>query len=143
MPGRGAAKGFFEGDGDAEVEFGAGAGDVGDVAVEGGVRVGGAVDLDGESWVEGGGGEVGGFGDGHTDVGADVVGAAGLAMGEERPEPDGEVGHVEPGAAGGAVALDVDGLVVEGRAEEVADGEVGVERELGADEGEAAGYHWV
>ena len=139
MPGGGAAEGFVEWNGDGEVEFGAGASDVRDVAVKGSVGVGGAVDLDGESWVESGGGEVGGLGDGHADVGAYVVGPAGLAVGEERPEPDGEVGHVEPGAAGGAVALDVDGLVVERRAEEVTNGEVGVEREMRADEGEATG----
>ena len=42
---------------------------------------------------------MGGFGDGHAIVRAYVVGSAGLAVGEEGPEPDGEVGHVEPGAA--------------------------------------------
>ncbi len=85
---------------------------------------------------------MGGFGDGHAVGGADVVSAVGLAVGEHGPEPDGEVGHVEPGAAGCAVAADVDGLVGEGCADEVADGEVLVKGEVGADEGEAAGYDW-
>jgi len=84
-----------------------------------------------------------GFGDGEALVGTDVVGAVGLAVGEHGPEPDGEVGHVEPGAAGCAVALDVDGGSVDGRAEEVADGEVLVKGEMRADEGEAAGDDWL
>jgi hypothetical protein len=73
------------------------------------------------------GDEVCGFGDGHAVVGAYVVGTVGLALGEKSPEPDGEIGHVEPGAARCAVAADVDGLVREGGADEVADGEVSVE----------------
>lgn len=49
MPGGGAAEGFVEGDGDAEVSFVVGAGDGGDVAVERGCGVGSAVDLDREA----------------------------------------------------------------------------------------------
>ena len=101
----------------------------------------GRVELPWPSGREGIGGEVGGLGYGVAFVGAYVVGTVGGGVGEERPEPDGEVAHVEPGAAGCAVALDVNGLAHEGRVDEVADGEVGVEGEVGADEGEATGNY--
>ncbi len=72
-------------------------------------------------------------------VGANVVGAVRGSLGQQCPEPNGEVAHVKPGAAGCAVAFDVDGFVLQGGVEEVADSEVGVQREVRADEGEAAG----
>ena len=86
-----------------------------------------------------GGYQVGQVGDGEGFVGSDVVGAVRCGVCEHGPEPDGEVGHVEEAAEGGAVALDVDGFAREGVADEVADGEVLVERKVGADEREAAG----
>jgi len=42
---------------------------------------------------------------------------------------------------GGAIAGDGDGIGREGIADEVADGEVHVERQVGAHEGKAAGHH--
>lgn len=46
---------------------------------------------------------------------------------EDRPEPDGQVGGIEVGAAGGAVAVDLDGMAGEDVADEIADGEVLIE----------------
>ena len=68
-----------------------------------------------------------------------IEGLHGGSAEEHSPEPDGKVGCVEVGAKRGAVAADGDRLVVDGVADEVADGEVGVEGEVGADEGEATG----
>ena len=82
---------------------------------------------------------MGEVGDADGFFGADVEGLHGGGAEEDGPEPDGEVGGVEVGAEGCAVAGDGDGLIVEGIADEVADGEVGVEGEVRADEGEAAG----
>ncbi len=111
----------------------------GDVLEWGDAGGGGAGDFDFESGVERGGDGVGEGGYVDGVFGADVEGLHGGGAKEHGPQPDGEVGGVEVGAEGRAVSGDGDGLVVEGVAEEVADGEVGVEWQVGADEGEAAG----
>ena len=61
-----------------------------------------------------------------------------LAQGEE---PMGHVGLDKVGAQGGAVAGVCVGICREGITDEVADGEVHVERQVGAHEGKAAGHH--
>jgi hypothetical protein len=53
----------------------------------------------------------------------------------------GEVGLVEAGSQGCAIAGDGEGDGGEGIADEVADGEVHVERQVGPNEGKAAGYN--
>ena len=53
----------------------------------------------------------------------------------------GQVGLVEVGAQGGAVAGDSDGISREGIADEVADSEVHVERQICTNEGKAAGNY--
>jgi len=85
--------------------------------------------------------QMGKGGDADHLIGAHVVGLAGAAVLQQGEEPMGQVALVEVGAQGGAVAGDGDGIGREGIADEVADGEVHVERQVGAHEGKTAGHH--
>jgi len=80
-------------------------------------------------------------GDADHLIGAHVEGLARAAVLQQGEEPMGQVGLVEVGAQGGAVAGDGDGVGREGIADEVADGEVHIERQVGAHEGKAAGHN--
>ena len=72
-------------------------------------------------------------------LGAYVVGVVGLPAKQKAPEPDGEIGHVEPGTERGSVSANVNGCSRNSAAEEISDGKVGVEGEVRADEGERPG----
>jgi len=74
-------------------------------------------------------------------IGAHVVGMAGAAVHQQAEEPMGQVFLVQVSAQGGAVAGDSDGIGCEGIADEVTDGEVRVERQVGPHEGKAAGHN--
>lgn len=76
-----------------------------------------------------------------STLGANVVGMAGAPVLQHGEEPMSQVALVEGRAQGGAIAGDGDGIGREGIADEVADGEVHVERQVGAHEGKAAGHH--
>ena len=71
-------------------------------------------------------------------LGAYVEGLVRWSGEEHGPEPDGEVCGIEVGAERGSVAHYLYWDVGHGVTDEVADGEVGVEGEVGSDKGEAA-----
>ncbi len=77
--------------------------------------------------------------DGDGFFAADVVGPCVLAVDEELPQPGRQVGGVEVGTNGRAVAGNLNGLAGKTIAEEIADGEVRVQGQVRADESEAAG----
>ena len=85
--------------------------------------------------------QVGEGGDADHLIGAHVVGLAGTAVLQQGEEPIGQVALVEVGAQGGAVAGDGDGIGCEGIADEVADREMHIERQVCTNEGKAAGNY--
>ena len=85
--------------------------------------------------------QMGEGGDADHLIGAHVVGLAGVAVLQQSEEPMGQVSLVEVGAQGAAVTGDGDGIGRECIADEVANGEVSVERQIRADEGKAACHH--
>ncbi len=135
------ANGFRQGNCDAETKISLRLTDIGHVAVAGGADIGFALDADGFIWRQDVAHQVGEGGDADHLIGAHVVGLAGAAKLQQGEEPMGKVALVEVGAQGGAVAGDGDGIGREGIADEVADGEVHVERQVAPNEGKAAGNY--
>ena len=113
--------------------------DAGDVTQGGCAGDGLTGDVDLRLWVERGGYCLRQF------ENADVAGRAYVDGRERRgaqqdgPKPDGEVGRVEIRAPRGAVALNLDGPAGEDVSDEVADGEMLIEGQVGSAEGPAAG----
>ncbi len=70
-----------------------------------------------------------------------VVSLAGPAVLQQGEEPMGQVSLVEECAQGGAVAGDGDGIGRESIADEITDGEVYIERQVGAHESKAACHY--
>jgi hypothetical protein len=137
----GAANGIRKGNGVAEAELLLGYADIGHIAVSSGAGVGLAQDVNGFVWRQDVAHQMGEGGDADHLIGAHVVGLAGPAVLQQGEEPMGQVALVEVGAQVGAVARDRDGIGREGIADEVADGEVHVERQVGTHEGKAAGHN--
>ena len=77
---------------------------------------------------------------GNGFVGADIVGVCGFPFEQNRPEPDREIGRIQIGAMRRAVALDMNGAAREGVANEIANGEMGIQRQVRPDKSEAARY---
>ena len=136
-----APDGFRQGNGDAKAQLLPRLADIRHVPVAGGAGVGLAQDVDGFVGRQDVAHQMGEGGDADHLVGAHVVGLAGAAVLQQGEEPMGQVALVEISAQGGAVAGDGDGIGREGIADEVADGEVHAERQVGAHEGNAAGHH--
>ncbi len=72
-------------------------------------------------------------------IGADVDRNEGGCSKQDGPQPDGEIGGIKIRAARGAIALNPNGTAGEDISNEVADGKVLVEREVGTAKGPAAG----
>jgi hypothetical protein len=71
-------------------------------------------------------------------VRADVVGAAYRSLKENRPKPNSQISRIKVRPVRGSI-LYLNWIPSHGIADEVTDGEVCVERKMGADKGEAPG----
>ena len=137
-PGMRAADGFAEWYFSAKAQFFARSCRAGHVAMHRGAGrcCGSDVDIN-CGWQCGGdfvreGGDVQGF------FGADVIGAAGLSLEENSPEPDHQVGGVQIRTHRGPVSLDANRAIVKTIRDKVANGEMRVELHIGTDESETA-----
>lgn len=123
----------------AEAEELAGTVDAGDVTGRQCAGNGLLGDLDFRTRIESGGYDLRQFKHTNVMVGPDVDGCESGGMKEDCPEPNREVAGVEIGSSGRTIAMNVDWPACEDVADEVANGEVLVEREMGTAEGPAAG----
>jgi hypothetical protein len=136
----GVADGFRQGNGDAEAQLLLSFADIGGVAVTGGAAIRLAEDVHRLPWRESITHQMGKIGDADHLIGAHVVGLPRPAPLQQGEEPMGQVALVKVGAQGCAVTGNGDGYGREGITDEVADGEVHVERQVGAHEGKATGH---
>ena len=127
-----------QGDGDLQAEFAFRAGDVGQVDILRALRLG-RLDVDPHILARL-------RGDGAREVAraddlvrTNVVGRARLTAHEEGGEPDDEIGRVQIGAQRRPVPAHRDGAAAQGVADEIARGEILVERQVGTEKGEGAG----
>jgi hypothetical protein len=137
----GVADRFRQGNGDGEAELLLGFADIGNVAIAGGAGVRLAENVHRLLWSENIAHQMGKVSDADHFIRAHVVGLSRPAALQQGEEPVGQVALVEVGAQGCAVTGNGDGFGREGITDEVADGEVHVERQVGAHEGKAAGHN--
>lgn len=135
------SNGFRQGNRDVEAQLLLSFTDIGHVAVTGSTGIRLPEDVHRLHWIKNIAHQMSEIGDADHLIGAHVVGLAWAAPLQQGEEPMGQVALVQVGAQGCAVTGNGDGFCRESITYEVADGEVHVERQVGAHEGKAAGHH--
>jgi len=128
----------LQGNSHIEIQFGASAVDVWQVDILRALRLHG-LDNDFRCRLDRIGDAAGELRDGDDFIRADVVGAGALAAQENAQQPDDEIGRMEIGAQGGAVAANENRAAAARIAQKVSRGEMGVEGKKRAEKGKSAG----
>src|SRR5213593_3410946 len=81
------------------------------------------------------------FRDGHVPLRSHIIGSHGLATSQNRPQPDRQIGAIKIRTMWGSIALNVHSAPGEAIADEISNSEVGVQRQVRADKGEAPRDH--
>src|ERR1017187_2492981 len=139
LPNHGSAYRLWQINSLPKTQFFARPGCAGHVALRWLLRFGLPSDDDFHTGIRRAGHEPGQLGNAQIAVGTHVVSPAGMAFQQNRPQPNCEVGGVKIRTIRRAVAADLNRAAFQRVPNEVADGEMGVQWQGGADETEADG----